>query len=117
RRGLPAQNVGEPSRLAGGEPGPGRFARWRRGTDTQADALGRAVAPAEDEMTDPDLPPARGPQAGVRAGAVGARAPDMHGEPPSCTVPHAYGGTRNSRRNRPGIPWAVTPMRGRRGPA
>ena len=48
--------------------------------------LRRVTAPAEDEMAYPDLPTAHGAETDVKASAVGARGPDVHGMPPRADV-------------------------------
>ena len=73
---------GELPCLIGREPSPGAILGIRGGADVKADALGRVGAAAEGEMAYPDLPAARGPDADVMAGALGAGSPAGHGMPP-----------------------------------
>jgi rhodanese-related sulfurtransferase len=80
------QGRGQPPCLVGREPGPGAGPGARRSADVEADALGRVAVSAEDEMADPDLPAAHGPEADVKIGAAGAGSAAVHSMPPRANV-------------------------------
>ena len=65
---LHEQGRGQPPCLAGGKPSPGTVPGTRRSAEVEADAPGRVMAAAEDEMAYPDLAAARGAETKVQGG-------------------------------------------------